>query len=163
MLDRTFPHLLTTHAPLGGIVLLTYAICLPRAFALPNGKMRAWGGIQGATRTLYGVSIVLAALAYVWLMHALPDEPASARAFQLFLFGACLWAPLLLASMHCKGSRLFRAGVIAALAITSAGAMWLLQRALSEKARWGVLAASWLLFHVFVLDNLVWGYRFVTY
>ena len=156
--------LLRVHAPLGAVVLLTYALCLPRAFRLPDGKRRAWGGIEGGLRTIYMISITLAAVAYLWLMRALPaSDPKNAVAFQIFLGGAALWAPLVLASMHAPDSRCLKAGVVGALTLTSAGAFGLLWRAAQTAGTGAHLAAGWLAAHVFVLDNVVWAYRFVTY
>lgn len=158
------------HAPLGTIVLLTYALCLPQAFRLPNGKLHAWGGINGGLRTMYAVSIILAAVAYLWLMYTLPaSDCKNAIAFQIFLGGAALWAPLVLASMNAPDNGLLKAGVIAALTLTTAGAIGLLWRAAKGGAtttvvrRSTVIAAAWLLFHVFLLDNVVWGYRFIRF
>ena len=87
----------------GSAVLATYAICLPVAMALPNGMMRAWAGIRGNVRALYGVSIVLAAIAYATLAAAARDRQRCAR---------CLfWA------VPCQGAVLAARNGVAGLAV----------------------------------------------
>lgn len=156
------------HIALGGLVLLTYAACLPRAFKLPNGKMRAWGGIDGGVRTLYAASIALAAVAYLYAAYALSASvQANARAFAVFLVGACLWAPFVLLSMRASAGGPLRAwysaAMVAALVMTSVGAGLLLRQAVGTGSKTVVAAAAFLLFHVLVLDNVVYAYKFINY
>ena len=108
----------------------------------------------------YTASMVAATVAYLALLRRHWRRDALALPYALFLAGAAAWLPLVYLSLTTARGRetAFRWAALAALTLTSAGAV-LLVRAVPERPG---LAAYALLFQIVVLDNLVWGWRFGT-
>lgn len=149
---------------LGPLVIWSYVRELPGAMADGTSLDDLWAGIGGWTRRLTNVSIALAAIAYlVVLWHLRNDRSLLVLlGYALFLGGAVLWAPLL--------RRGWPRTTVLVLTLTSIGAAVLLRRVLvpeqtasssssSSPQPLVVGAATYVLFHVFALDNLHWGIR----
>ena len=140
---------------LGLGVLLSYVIILPPAMKRMSADY-LWAGIRGKARTLTVSSMLLTAIAYLYAYYHLRTEPSTTvtMGFVLFLVGALLWAPFL-----AKNNKIMTMG---ALTLTSIGALVLVFYTFynfdSALLRAAVLH---IFFHVFVLDNLHWGYKFL--
>jgi hypothetical protein len=150
----------------GSAVLLTYLICLPPILATKHGKDWAWAGIQ-SSRAVYGTSMVLTAISYMYLVLQAPPTRLRLNAFTVFLIGAACWAPALLAAFYNRSVDTYRWWVFAALCITSVGAIVLLYAALTATApsplSHKVIGASVILAaHIVILDNVIWGGLFVS-
>lgn len=143
---------------LGPLVIWSYVRELPGAMADGASLDDLWAGIGGWTRRLTNVSIALAAVAYlVVLWHLRNDRSLLVLlGYALFLGGAVLWAPLL--------RRGWPRTTVLVLTLTSIGAAVLLRRVLvpeqtASSSPLVVGAATYVLFHVFALDNVHWGIR----
>ena len=186
----TPPPLLLSTLLIGGILtLLGYVYFLPRVS--PTQPVSAlWFGIQGPVRTVYYVSIVLAAIAFLvmsgWMLfrpssnHSSERRVQETRGLSVFFAGAILWSVTLWiwgqvsgANHTHSGSRTVARGiaelaVMMALILTTVGALLLLlewtNRGLNNGGHapwWVVVAAGYVLFHVGVLDNIGWGVAFL--
>jgi hypothetical protein len=137
------------------LVIASYVYFLPR---LSEGK--AWAGISGYGMTVYTVSILLAAVAYiVYLSQVLVAKEtkngiAIGIAMALFLLSAALWAP----SMYYLPNH--RYVTVACLTATSAGVIGLFCTS-SSRSPLQTVCLAYLLSHVFVLDNVNWSSRYL--
>lgn len=140
---------------LGLSVLLSYVITLPPAIKRMSANY-LWAGIRGTTRTLTIVSMFLTAMAYLYAYYHLRTESSYivTVGFVLFLVGAVLWAPILTQNNKFM--------TMSALTLTSIGALVLvLYTFFNSDSVLLKVAVVYVFFHVFVLDNVHWGYKFL--
>ena len=140
---------------LGLGVLLSYIITLPPAMKRMSVDY-LWAGIRGTARTLTIASMVVTAIAYLYAYYHLRTESSYVVTigFVLFLVGAVLWAPFLIQNKKVL--------TIGALTLTSIGALVLVLYTFSNsKSVLLKTAIVYVLFHVLVLDNVHWGYKFL--
>lgn len=152
----------------GGLAtILLYVLLLPQV--LPGGSFDAlWFGIDGWVRTLYLVSIALAAVAFLgvagWLLSpAATDASRVVPALTVFFVGAVLWSVLLWVWGQTGRGRAAAAAVVGALTLTTAGAVWLLVELVRRMRApvWVVVLAAFIVFHVGALDNVGWSVAFL--
>lgn len=147
-----------------GIVVLAYYIYfLPY---VPN----VWGTIPPRTwlRTWICISVGLSAVAYLffWVKFVFlsttlssPSEWCFTIGNALFLIGAMSW-PL---ALYYRGRNRYGVFVLGVLCLTSIGASLLWTSSLCITAdgdMWTIIAASYLLFHVLIMDNIIWWKRY---
>lgn len=140
---------------LGLSVLLSYVITLPPAIKRMSANY-LWAGIRGTARTLTIVSMFLTAMAYLYAYYHLRTESSYivTVGFVLFLVGAVLWAPFLTQNNKFM--------TMSALTLTSIGALVLvLYTFFNSGSVLLKVAVVYVFFHVFVLDNVHWGYKFL--
>lgn len=140
---------------LGLSVLLSYGIILPPAIKRMSADY-LWAGIRGTARTLTVASMFLTAIAYLYAYYHLRTESSYVVTigFVLFLVGAVLWAPFLTQNKKVL--------TIGALTLTSIGALILvLYTFFNSESVLLKVAVVYVFFHVFVLDNVHWGYKFL--
>jgi hypothetical protein len=137
------------------LVIASYVYFLPR---LSDG--RAWAGISGHGMTVYTVSILLAAVAYILymsqvLMSKKENGLAISIATAFFLLSAAMWAP----SMYYLPKH--RYATVVCLSLTTAGVIGFF--CTSEMPPLQTVCLAYLLFHVFVLDNVIWSSRYLRF
>ena len=150
----------------GGIAVLgSYALWLSNP---SNDPGALWGSIAGPGRTLYSVSMLLAAAGYFafasYVLRLDPARPAFAwitTLFTLILFPSALWLPLACEYLDAPGPALWFAmrATLAVVGLASLGlvvALWRLARAGGWHARMAVAGAAAFTFQTLVLDALVW-------
>ena len=145
----------TINIVLGISVLSSYVITLPPAMETMSANY-LWAGIGGTARALTIASMFVTAAAYLYAYYHLRKDPSPVVTvgFVAFLVGAVAWAPLLT-----KNKKIL---TIAALSLTSLGALVLLVHTfLNYPSPLLKIAVAYVFFHVFVLDNLHWGYKFL--
>lgn len=139
---------------LGVTVLLSYVITLPPAMQTMSANY-LWAGIIGTSRSLTIVSMFITAIAYLYTYYYLRTESSMivTIGFLLFLIGATLWAPMLTLNKKFL--------TLGALTMTSIGILVLLIFIFLKFDSLPLkIAIVYVFFHVFVLDNLHWGYKF---
>ena len=138
---------------LGSAVLISYVITLPHATRTMSSDY-LWAGITGTGRSLTIASMFITAIAYLYTYYYLREESWLVTiGFVLFLAGATLWAPMLTSKKKWL--------TLGALAMTSIGIFTLLLFVfLNSDSLLLKIAIVYVFFHVFVLDNLHWGYKF---
>lgn len=139
---------------LGLAVLISYVITLPHATRTMSSDY-LWAGITGTGRSLTIASMFITAIAYLYTYYYLRAESSwlVTIGFVLFLAGATLWAPMLTSKKKWL--------TLGALAMTSIGIFTLLLFVfLNSDSLLLKIAIVYVFFHVFVLDNLHWGYKF---
>lgn len=136
----------------GALVLGTYFI-----FLRGLSQKTLWVGIDNPkVRTLYGVSMIFAAIGYLlffWENQKQKKVSAQKKAWLIvFFLSAATWAP----SLSDKKTVLWPTTLFALTGTSLAVAMlfWL------ETSPLARLGLGYLFFHVFVLDNLIWGRNF---
>ena len=142
------------HVVLGSAVLLSYIITLPPAMKTMSANY-LWAGIAGTSRSLTIASMFITAIAYLYTYYYLRTESSMivTTGFVLFLVGATLWAPML--------TRNKKFLTLGALTMTSIGILILLVFIFYKfDSLLLKIAIVYVFFHVFVLDNLHWGYKF---
>ncbi len=146
----------------------------------PDIRWDIWGGIPGALRTLYTVSMLCAAAGFFpftlfILFRVRPDSvrfPANrgygvfTLSYALVLAGSAAWSPLTYAMLQSPSAPIWLAirvtlGVVAAASLGLLGALFALKQ--RESATWYRLAViGCLLFcwQTVVLDAVLWPYYF---
>jgi hypothetical protein len=150
----------------GGIAVLgSYALWLGNP---SNDAGALWGSIAGPGRTLYTVSMLLAAAGYfafaTYVLRLDPERPAFAwitTLFTLILFPSALWMPLTCEYLDTPGPALWWAmrATLAVVGLASLGlvvALRRLARTDGGHARLAVAGAAAFTFQTLVLDALVW-------
>jgi hypothetical protein len=135
---------------LGGFVLWSYVKFLP---GLPESKL--WVGIDKPLyRYGYVLSMIFSAIGYILFLTKTRQfkKKKSIIALVFFLVSSALWAPFLSSSYSTQCYN------VLCLTVTSVSVFILWKWETQPLARLGLL---YLLFHVFVLDNLIWGGQFV--
>lgn len=152
---------------LGGAYVITgYAYLLPQA--VPTGRTfdALWFGVDGTERTVFLVSMTVAAFAFLVLSGRLasrvtwPTFPPLCVAYSVFLGGAMLWTTSLWWWSFDAYQWLARASVVAALCLTTLGAGLLVREAWTRHDVVATVAAVLVLAHVGVLDNGRWAAGF---
>jgi hypothetical protein len=154
----------------GGIAVLgSYALWLSNP---SNDAGALWGSISGTGRTLYTVSMLLAAAGYFvfagYVLRLDPERPAFAwidTLFTLILFPSALWMPLACEYLDAPGPALWLAmrATLAVVGLASLGlvvALRRLARVDGWHARMAVAGAVAFTFQTLVLDALVWPLYF---
>jgi hypothetical protein len=141
---------LVTTILLGFLVLLFYYLLLPK-------NKYAWGNLQNKSLVYFFIfSIILSAISYmiVWIIEVFytsQDHTLYTIGNSSFLIGALLW-PFFL-SISPKRFHL----VIFTLCLTSFGSLLILIQECIHQDIVSILFATYLFFHVFFLDNIIWS------
>ena len=163
---------------LGIGVLASYYFLLPHV--KPNEPLSAlWFGIPKSIQHVYYVSIVLSGIAFiasfVWIVqHIVRDDFIQhlTTAYIVFLIGAISWSVTLwwwgTTQKKTIAYTLSQASVVLSLTVTTIGVAWLLynlwhiHQSSVRIPMWCFACVIYLLFHVFVLDNIRWVFGFLT-
>jgi hypothetical protein len=157
----------------GGVAVLgSYALGLAGGQA---SGAALWGGVSGALRSLYGVSMLLAALGYFaftnfLLLRLKPEETTLAGKPRFAVFTAlyvgilapsALWMPLTLSMLNNPGATTWWViRLVLALVALSSGGLLLALLALQRKrgaAYWlAVVGAVIFFLHTAILDAVLW-------
>lgn len=134
---------------LGIIIIIFYSIFLPQNKYL-------WGNITNKNlKWFIGISIMISVISYliVFFLNILNNKDRTLYTIgnSIFLIGALLW-PVFLYYRPTKFH-----SVILALSITSLGALLILINESVDRSIIGIIFATYLFFHVFVMDNLIWS------
>jgi hypothetical protein len=136
------------------LVLGSYFYFLPK---VPTKT--AWAGIEGKLQTVYTISILLSAIAYIYFfVTVVTNDKITANLnfwCGLFLLSASLWAP----SMYFFPENKILTVLI--LTLTSISVFSLLYSNIENTSRFSLISLSYLLLHVFLLDNVVWSLKYV--
>lgn len=137
-------------------------LVVPRFFpTIPLSQL--WGGIhQPMVRGLYTASILLAAAGFltvlVYAYHHLTDSLFGAMI--LLLTASVFWMPFMYLSLT---DRRWTAPMILVLALVGIAAAWMVAAVAvaRENDRWALVGASYLCFHVVVLDFIVFSLAYL--
>jgi len=138
-------------------ILIGFFVILLYWVLLPHSKY-TWGGIVNPSlRSFISFSVFFSAISYliIWVKEVFFNYSFSFLFLfgnLLFLFGSFLW-PLFLFYYPTKFHR-----VILALCIASLGSFLLLiHECLDDISVVGIFFSTYLFFHVFIMDNIVWS------
>jgi len=134
---------------IGGILVLgSYFYYLPK---IPTERL--WVGLNASWRTLYTISILLSGVAYLSFLYLNRRRTIHPLSLFLFLIAASLWSPSLYYFPQQKWI------TILSLCLVSATVGWAL--ALEPTSHvYNRMLLGYLLFHVFVMDNIGWSIRY---
>jgi hypothetical protein len=152
----------------GTAVLASYALWLQTP---TNNASILWGSIEGAGRTLYGVSMLAAAAGYfAFAGHLLASDVESVpwslfiALFALILFPSALWMPLSFEYVRAPSPALWWAVriTLAVVGLASLGLIFALARHVPGGAVHGLAVAGAVAFtfQTLVLDAIVWPLYF---
>ena len=162
---------------LGSITLASYYFVLPRV--KPNEPLSVlWFGVPEHIQPLYYASIFLSGIffiaSFVWVVFHITNIPtihSFTTAYIIFLIGAIGWSMTLwwwsTTEKNTIVHTLSQVSVVTSLSLTTLGVV-LLFYYLWRAHRKGVFVPGWcfasvvyLLFHVFVIDNIHWALVFL--
>lgn len=152
--------LLTINLFIGGLVLLSYKYL---GDAIDNGITvdQLWGNITGNFRMLYWISICIAAICYCYVIYYTTVNKDNNDLLYygtiLFLIGAMLWAPLLYGYFVNNISNVY---TILSLCLVSMGIILLTIYLYTKGNLISKIAITYFLFHVLVMDNIIWSIMF---
>ena len=165
---------------LGGVAVLgSYALGL---LLYPETRMSLWGGIQGNWQTIFTVSMLPAAIGYLFFFYVMVFRSGTEAFTQTsvlgvytpsilcaaFLISATVWMPSTIAYLNTQQTG-WRALSVASLWITALSLIALLLVMISVKTGpafvttykyIAVAGLSYIVFHCLVLDAIVWIARF---
>ena len=161
----------------GTAVLGSYVLCL---LGFPEHREALWGGIDGRTRLIFTLSMVLAAGGYLTFCYMVVFDDfglvlfSGAQAFNtaiilvvLFLISSSLWMPFTILYLN-TGERVFWILCVAMLWVTALSLLTLLFSIIIDNSAQvsmivklsSILGLGWLTLHCLVLDALIWVIRF---
>jgi hypothetical protein len=137
---------------IGFFVLYFYVLLLPKS-------KNVWAGIKNkCLKNFITLSVFLSGICYMilWVYHVFykQDEILYTIGNLIFLFGALLWPIFLFLNL--------KWGVFFSLCLTSLGALLILIQQCYEPKILYMIVASYLLFHVLIMDNTVWTWNFFS-
>jgi hypothetical protein len=136
------------------LVLGSYFYFLPK---VPTKT--AWAGIEGKLQAVYTISILLSAIAYIYFcVTVVMKDKITANLniwCSLFLLSASLWAPSL---YFVPENKII---TVLILTLTSISVFGLLYSNIENTSRLSLVSLSYLLLHVFLLDNVIWSLKYV--
>lgn len=145
----------------GAIVILTYLYYLPK-LSLDD----AWGNIKGTERNLTIIYMIIAALAFSYILYhytvnKIEKSLLLYTSLVIFFIGAILWAPLLYNYFSNK-TEINLILMYLTLCITTIGTLLLFIYIFKTKKNYGVkIAITLFLFHILFLDNLNYAIKFI--
>lgn len=145
----------------GAIVILTYLYYLPK-LSLDD----AWGNIKGTERNLTIIYMIIAALAFSYILYhytvnKIENPLLLYTSLVIFFIGAILWAPILYNYFSNK-TEINLILMYLTLCITTIGTLLLFIYIFKTKKNYGVkIAITLFLFHILFLDNLNYAIKFI--
>jgi len=145
----------------GAIVILTYIYYIPK-LSLDD----AWGNIKGTERNLTIIYMIIAALAFSYILYhytvnKIENPLLLYTSLVIFFIGAILWAPLLYNYFSNK-TEINLILIYLTLCITTIGTLLLFIYIFKTKKIYGVkIAITLFLFHILFLDNLNYAIKFI--
>ena len=162
---------------LGSITLASYYFVLP--LVKPNEPLSVlWFGVPKHIQPLYYASIFLSGIVFIasfaWIVFHITDIPTIQKlttAYIIFLIGAIGWSMMLwwwgTTEKNTMVHTLSQVSVVASLTLTTLGIVLLVYYLWEAHRRdvfvpwWCFASVFYLLFHVFVLDNIHWTCGFL--
>ena len=152
-------------------LLLVLSLCVPLSYVLtprafPDIPISdLWGGIQQpTTRSLYVASMLLAAIGFITVVAFAYGGLTDTLFWSMvvLLVASTLWMSLMYLSLKYPSSRLWKSLMILVLAIIGLGAMGMVaaiacSRGNDALGMTALVGASYLCFHVVVLDFIVFS------
>ena len=156
--------ILLTNLILGAMVLGSYSV-LPIAIKKGISSDKLWANIIGKYQYIYIASIFISAILYSYVIYFVTKYIETNKKYYtllllgtiLFLIGAILWAPFLYLHFIENISYIF---TILALCLTTIGVLLITIYLYNRGNTFSKVAITYFLFHVFVLDNLIWSIKF---
>lgn len=128
----------------GFLVLFSYFIYVPKT---PSKIL--WAGITNPLiKKIYGLSMILSAICFLTYFFTSQASQSSYQILTMFFVASFLWTPSLLQ----KNSTI----TFFFLSVVSISVLLLI---LLEKNKIAKYSLFYFFFHVFVLDNLYWGFK----
>jgi len=155
-------HFLFSNLIAGAIVILTYLYYLPK-LSLDD----AWGNIKGTERNLTIIYMIIAALAFSYILYHYTvnkiEKPLLLyTSLVIFFIGSILWAPILYNYFSNK-TEINLILMYLTLCITTIGTLLLFIYIFKTKKNYGVkIAITLFLFHILFLDNLNYAIKFIV-
>lgn len=154
-------HFLISNLIVGAIVILTYLYYIPK-LSLDD----AWGNIKGTERNLTIIYMIIAALAFSYILYHYTvnkiEKPLLLyTSLVIFFIGSILWAPILYNYFSNK-TEINLILMYLTLCITTIGTLLLFIYIFKTKKNYGVkIAITLFLFHILFLDNLNYAIKFI--
>ena len=154
-------HFLISNLIAGAIVILTYIYFLPK-LSLDD----AWGNIKGTERNLTILYMIIAALAFSYILYHYTvnkiEKPLLLyTSLIIFFIGAILWSPSLYNYVSNK-TEINLILMYLTLCITTIGTLLLFIYIFKSKKNYSVkIAIILFLFHILFLDNLNYAIKFI--
>ena len=147
---------------LGSFVLYSYYKYLGGARDKNVSVDKLWANIKGNKRNIYYLSMIISTVSYLYLFYYLVFINKDSRfhitvSTLIFLIGACLWAPFLYYHFIHGMDKIY---VYLSLCLTSIGIVLLFIYIMSKGNLISKICISLFLFHVLILDNLIWSIKF---
>lgn len=155
-------NLLITNLTGGPLVLFTYYKYLGGAIEKGITSDQLWANIKGKNRNFYYLSMLLSTVSYLYLFYFLvfKNQDKSQKALIgtiIFFIGASLWAPFLYNHFVNKINKTY---TYLSLSLTSVGILILFLYLMKKEDIMSKIAISIFLFHILVLDNIIWSINF---
>jgi len=156
--------LLICNIVFGILVIFTYVKFLGDSLKNNVTGDQLWANIKGPYRIIYYISMILAALSYMyftyWIIFKRPSEDNNLLVWIgtiLFFVGACLWAPSLYYHFIKNLNKVF---VYLTLGLTSIGIILLTIYLMDKGDMISKICVSVFLYHVLIMDNIIWSIKF---
>ena len=158
-------NLLSINVLFGVIVLYTYFKYLGDSLKIGVKVDELWGNIKGNYRNVYYISMVISALSYLYLCYYLicldkkihNNKNIIYIGTILFFIGASLWAPFVYNHFKNNLNKIF---IYLSLCLTTCGIILLFIHIMNNGNLFSKICISLFLFHVLILDNLIWSIKF---
>ena len=147
---------------LGTFVLYSYYRYLGGAIKKNISVDKLWANIKGNKRNIYYLSMIISTISYLYLTYYLVFINKNNRFYitlstLIFLVGASLWEPLLYYHFINGIDKIY---VYLSLCLTSIGIILLYIYIMGKGNLISKICISLFLFHVLILDNLIWSIKF---
>ena len=153
--------LLTLNIIFGSVVIYTYFRYLGGALQKGITSNQLWADIRGNYRNLYYLSMLLSTISYLYLLYYLVKNQKGNKIVYtgtlIFFIGASLWAPFLYSYFVNKINKVF---IYLSLCLTTVGIILLSIYLMSKGNFLSKICISIFLFHILILDNLIWSIKF---
>lgn len=154
--------LLFVNIILGSFVLYSYYKYLGDARNKNINIDKLWANIKGNKRNIYYLSMIFSTISYLYLLYYFVFINKNDRVYitistLIFLLGASLWAPFLYYHLIHGLDKIF---IYLSLCITSVGIILLFIYIMNKGNIISKLCITLFLFHVLILDNLIWSIKF---
>ena len=147
---------------LGFFVIYGYFKYLGGALKKGITSDQLWANIRGNYRNLYYISMLLSTLSYLYLLYYFvfitkENNNIVYIGTLIFFIGANLWAPTLFHHLINNQEKVF---IYISLCLTTIGIILLFIHLMNKGNLISKICISIFLFHILILDNLIWSIKF---
>ena len=148
---------------IGGIIVIYfYYIYLSDLIEKNISMDKLWANITGGYRNIYILSMLLCVISYLYIIYYLIFIDKEKHTLVLwgsilFFMGAILWTPFL---YHYFINNMEKIYIYLALCLTSIGIILLFIYLMNKGNMISKICIGIFLFHILILDNLIWSIKF---